>query len=70
MKIDISEGAVYGRTYYCVEPPRVWWEMESWVQENFGPGGGYNSDQRWYKHDHKFWFRDERDRVLFLLRWS
>jgi len=80
MKTSTSEGAVYGRTYYCVEPDTFlipWPEMEQWVIETMGPsttsiwgGSPPKLDERWYANSAKFWFRDEQDRVLFLLRWA
>lgn len=76
MKITTSLGAVYGRTYYCVEPwfgsdhIPLWQDMEAWVIEIMGPSTTSNLDERWYVNSVKFWFRDEQDRVMFLLRWS
>ena len=83
VKTITSEGAVYGQTYYCVEPvvgnvKWVWHEMEAWIRDTMGPSTGYiwgenpapQPGERWYANSAKFWFRDEQDRVLFLLRWS
>jgi hypothetical protein len=81
VKTSTSEGAVYGRTYYCVEPDTFlmpWPEMERWVQDTMGPSTGYiwgenpvpQPGERWYANSAKFWFRDEQDRTMFLLRWA
>jgi hypothetical protein len=83
MKISTGEGTVYGRTYYCVGPwfggdhPPPWPEMEQWVVETMGPsttsiwgGSPPKRGERWYANNGKFWFRDEQDRSLFILRWS
>jgi hypothetical protein len=74
----LSEGKVYGARYYCVEPVGGnWREMEAWCYETFGddthPIWGENKApepaQRWYKNNRKFWFRNETDRTLFVLKW-
>ena len=73
----LSEGKVYGARYYCVEPiGGNWIDMETWCIETFGSSGDsiWGSDIpepacRWYANNRKFWFRNEADRDLFLLRW-
>jgi hypothetical protein len=76
----LSEGTVYGARYYCVEPVGGSWpEMEQWCYETFGGTGSIwqetknltpESCKRWYANNRKFWFRNERDRTVFLLKWS
>jgi hypothetical protein len=51
--------------------------MEVWCTEIFGER--YSNiwgekkapkpAQRWYTNDRKFWFREEKDRTMFVLRW-
>ena len=72
-----TEGKVYGIQYYCVEPVGGrWLEMETWAIYAFGdPGSIWENlmpepSQRWYMNDRKFWFKDEKDRTMFLIRWS
>jgi hypothetical protein len=75
----LSEGQVYGSRYYCVEPVGgSWHEMEHWSHETFGGIAGVSiwaeekapePAQRWYMNNRKFWFRDEKDRTMFILRW-
>lgn len=36
-----------------------------WCKEHFGKSGS-----RWYEHQSKFFFKDERDMSMFILRWS
>jgi len=36
-----------------------------WCKEHFGKSGS-----RWYEHQKKFFFKDERDMSMFILRWS
>lgn len=78
--IKLSEGRVYGARYHCVEPVGGdWKDMEKWCDETFGPHGGpvWGNDpnkppfpnERWYMNNSKFWFRTEKDRDWFLLRW-
>ena len=66
-----TEVSVYGENYYT----RVFW-----CYENFGPVPVVrNGCERWgvdiskanYRlEEYVFWFRDERDAVMFLLRWA
>jgi len=73
----LSEGKVYGARYYCVQPiGGDWKEMELWCHETFkgtGPIWGEKAPepaQRWYMNNRKFWFRTEKDRNWFIVRWS
>ena len=74
----LSEGTVYGSRYYTVEPVGGnWLEMETWCVETFGSSGDsiWGSDIpepacRWYANNRKFWFKTEKDRDWFILRWS
>ena len=75
----LSEGTVYGARYYCVEPVGGnWINMETWAVQTYGETGSLwretkNSTleplQRWYMNDRRFWFRNEKDRTMFILRW-
>lgn len=73
----LSEGTVYGSRYYCVEPiGGSWLEMESWCLDYFGTNGSaWDKDKapepnaRWYMNDRRFWFREEKDRTMFILKW-
>ena len=76
--IVLSEGRVYGARYYTAEPVGGnWHEMEAWCYQTFGddsyPIWGEDRApepaQRWYKNNRKFWFRNEADRTLFVLKW-
>jgi hypothetical protein len=75
----VSQGTVYGRRYHCVEPiGGNWWEMECWCHKIFGSTGSNMwgekgapaPGERWYMNNRKFWFRNETDLTLFLLRWQ
>ncbi len=74
----LTERPVNGARYYCVEPiGGSWLEMETWVQSMCGePGDMWNSNDwccpesaRWLQNDRKFWFRNEEDRTMFIMRW-
>lgn len=76
--IRLSEGTVYGARYYTVEPiGGIWLEMETWCREIYGNTEGSiwselkapKPAQRWYMNNRKFWFRDEADRTLFVMKW-
>lgn len=76
--LKLTEGTVYGSQYYCVEPVGgIWHEMEAWCINTFdstqGSIWGENPPpepaQRWYMNNRKFWFRDQADRLMFVMRW-
>ena len=75
-ELKLSEGNVYGARYYCIEPVGGNWpEMELWCHETFkdtGPIWGEtipNPAQRWYANNRKFWFRDQADQLMFVMKW-
>jgi uncharacterized protein YheU (UPF0270 family) len=74
----LSEGTVYGARYYCVEPVGGnWARMEMWCHDTYGEAASvwdaksinWPDCGRWYMNDRRFWFRDDRDRTMFILRW-
>lgn len=77
--LKLTEGTVYGSRYYCVEPVGgSWREMELWCHETFGEIAGTSiwaeekapiPAQRWYMNNRKFWFRDEKDQLMFVMKW-
>jgi len=74
-KLEINEGRVYGARYLTVHPSNGnnWNEMMSWMVETFGPtahDGVWTPSMRWYANNAKFWFRNEKDLTMFILRWS
>ena len=72
-----STGTVFGKRYLTVEPiGGNWLEMESWCSDAFGTASSIWDSMksegelgRWYMNDRKFWFLDEKDRTMFLLKW-
>jgi hypothetical protein len=55
-----------------------WKEMEDWCVQTMGLAGSLwaNSgltpklNYRWYMNDSKFWFREQSDLTMFILKWS
>ena len=57
----------------------MWEDMMLWSVNQFGETGSLWNEtknlvqephQRWYANDRKFWFHNEADRTMFILRWS
>jgi len=57
----------------------MWEDMMLWSVNQFGETGSLWQEtknlapkphQRWYANDRKFWFRNEEDLVMFVLRWA
>ena len=74
-KLELDEGRVYGARYLTVHPSNgsAWNEMMTWMVETFGPtahDGVWTPGMRWYANNAKFWFRNQKDRDWFVLRWS
>jgi hypothetical protein len=50
-------------------------EIDAWCYATFGPRGTWgvdlvNPNARWHASDQKYYFRNEADRTLFVLRWE
>lgn len=74
-EIVVDEGRVSGARYYTAQPTSGfdWSSMTEWMVETFGPtahDGVWTPGMRWYANNAKFWFRNEADLVLFLLKWQ
>ena len=78
--LKLSQGTVYGSRYHTVEPiGGSWKDMELWCGETFGPGSTaiWQHDMskapapelRWYMNNRKFWFREEKDQLMFVMKW-
>lgn len=82
MKLKVEETRLNGSRYYAVgmdfelaslEHRVQWFEIEDWCYKKFGerPMNEWpTAGDRWFANDRRFWFRDERDLSLFLMRWS
>lgn len=40
-------------------------QATEWCREHYGKSGA-----RWFEKDKKFYFKDEKDMTMFILRWS
>ena len=82
-ELVLSEGRFHGSRFYCIEPiGGNWMDMEVWCIKTFGPSAEvwdikttnesfiWPENGRWYKNNRKFWFRNEKDRTMSILRWS
>ena len=74
----LSEGKVFGARYYCAEPiGGNWVEMERWCKATMGDASEvweahdfiWPDCGRWYMNNRRFWFRDEKDRMMFIMKW-
>ena len=74
--LEYGEGRVAGARYLTVAPMNaegMWSDMMEWMVTTFGPTdkeGVWTPGQRWYANNAKFWFRNQKDRDWFVLRWS
>jgi hypothetical protein len=73
----LGDRRIHGSRFYTVEPlGGNWLEMQQWAYAIYGePSHLWLSPDdlvqcRWFANDRKFWFRNERDRTLFILKWS
>jgi hypothetical protein len=77
----VDSGRVYNQPYITVAFPtssNPWIELHQWCTEMFGTEGSEmwgispapKPASRWYINNSKFWFRDEADASMFLLRWT
>ncbi len=70
---------VHGARYYTVSPDGGnWLDMETWCRATFGEPGEIWPKQdfcwpkapRWMQNNRKFWFRNEKDRDWFVIKWN
>ena len=47
-----------------------WLQINVWIIDTMGYSDWSIEHGRWIGSDRKYWFRDERDRTMFILRWS
>lgn len=81
VELKLSEGTIYGSRYHTVEPVGgSWFEMEAWCFDTFGECGDKDKiwgeitvpqpSKRWYMNNRKFWFKEEKDRDWFVIKWN
>ena len=82
MKLLTDTKTFEGEPYYMVSIERdpiwlnreLWNKMDDWCWDNFGPRSirhdwPTNKD-RWFTNNRAFWFKNEADRTMFILKWS
>jgi hypothetical protein len=78
-KLICEERRVSGARYFTVKPEgwleetHTWREMMEWCVTTFGPSpedGVWTAGARWYANNAKFWFRNQKDRDWFIIRWN
>lgn len=79
-----DEGRIHGARYHTIKPKfewdhpskesaDAWHDMIEWCVSIYGPSakmGVWQPGSRWYANNAKFWFREQEDAMLFILRWS
>ena len=77
-----EEARHHGARYHLLKPEgytpnwdnQVWNEMVAWCVECFGQAGDVWDREpvchRWYVNNARFWFREQEDAIMFILRWS
>jgi hypothetical protein len=82
MNFSVDSQQWLGVKFTTVEPILEWVDMEGktlwadldfWCRGTFGAAGDVwdsTSPARWYYNGSKFWFKSEKDAIMFILRWS
>ena len=60
--MPLHNDLILDHEYHCVEVNQVTTSVLVWMVETFGPAG-----KRWWHHNNKIYFRDERDWMWFEL---
>ena len=71
--IDTGKAVLQPKWPYWVQPlgysQAEWFDMDQWIHRTMGDND-WSQNGRWVGSDRKYWFRDERDRTMFILKWS
>lgn len=75
MTLLLEESKIHGARYYTIKPVfGDWTTLEHWAVDTYGPPASIWLDggecKRWYMNDSRFWFREQEDVTVFMLRWS
>ncbi len=76
--IECETKQYWNKDYYVVKPRGMlgnrdfdWQDMLEWCLYTFGPSEGvWTSNERWYCNNARFYFKYEKDRDWFLMRFS
>jgi hypothetical protein len=72
-RLLVDTGTVFGEEYYSVAPVGGdWLSMISWCYKTYGSDSDplKEAGGRWYQENRKLWFREQKDRDWFVLRWN
>ena len=73
-RLDVGYAENQPRWPYWVRPynysAKEWLDMTDWMVATFGPSDWLLKNAPYVGLDRKYWFRDERDRIFFILKWS
>jgi hypothetical protein len=75
-ELVLGQRTYRGAHFYTVEPiGGDWRKMEAWTRKMFGQPADvwdFKMDNvgQWYCNDRRFWFRNEVDRTMFILKWQ
>ena len=73
-RLDVGYADNQPKWPYWVKPlnysKKEWFEIGEWVVDTMGESDWLKENARWIGSDRKYWFRDEQDRTMFILRWS
>jgi len=82
LTITIENKKWHGCKYKAVKPflsswslrrnEDKWNEISQWCYDMYGRPGDPFTDvaERWYLNNSAYWFRNEEDVMMFMLRWS
>lgn len=77
--VDRTYGGVQYHVVVFLDDPiwnnrKQWNQMDDWCHDQFGPRNSINDwpsiSDRWFANGRAFWFKNEADRTMFILRWS
>lgn len=75
-KIDIGYAPEYDQPYWVelnlsgMRSYEEYTKVHEWVNDKFGHKTDSWNNPRWSASNRKYWFKYEKDRTLFVLRWS
>lgn len=78
-ELIFGEGPIHGARYFTIQPVNCDWPaMERWCYDTFGEPASVWANHdfiwpecgRWYMNNAKFWFRNQKDRDWFVMKWS
>lgn len=75
-KIDLGYAPEYDQPYWVelnlsgMRSYEEYAKVHEWVNDKFGHKTDSWNNPRWSASNRKYWFKYEKDRTLFVLRWS